>query len=125
MLSLFIALLQQLTEEQIFGLSMLVLFIIQAIKIVWVGLLNKPKPSKGVTRFGVFVLSFPIGFVFSGAELPVWDGDPMQFANDVLTFGGAVLIFAGLVYDYIVDGLFEWLDSKVLRRDGRSAILAP
>ena len=119
-------LLQALTSDQVQALSILTLVIIQFLKIVVVGLLKRPKPSKGVMRAIVFVAAFPIGFVFADAALPVYEGgDPMAFANEIFALGSAVLIQAGLVYGFILDGLLEFLDAKVLRRDGKTPILAP
>jgi hypothetical protein len=113
---------QQLTEGQISQLSMLVLVIIQAGKIIWVGALKRPKPTLYQMRFVVFVLSFPIGFIFARAELPVWDGDPMAFANAILAYGTVILIQAGLVYDFALKGVAGWIDDKLL---GGKTVLAP
>ncbi len=118
-------LIQALTSDQIQALSVLTLVIVQGLKVIYVGLLKRPKPSKGVMRLIVFALSIPIGVIFSDLVLPVFSGDPLAFANEIFAIGATVLIFAGLVYDFVLDGVLEFVDAKVLRRDGKRPILAP
>ncbi len=125
MLSLMIIFLQQLSSEQLVALAVVVTVITQGIRIVWISLLKQPKPTASQTRLFVFVVSFPLGAIFAGEALPVYGGDPMQFAREVFAFGSVILIYAGLSYDYVLDGLLGFLDSFVLRRDGKTAVLAP
>ncbi len=125
MLSLVITFLQQLTSEQLAALAIVVLVITQGTRIVWITLLKRPKPTPSQTRLFVFVVSFPLGAIFAAEALPVYGGDPMQFAREVFAFGSVILIYAGLSYDYVLDGLLGFLDSFVLRRDGKRAVLAP
>ncbi len=115
--------LQQLTGEQIVTLSLITLVIVQGLKIIWVGLLKKPKPGKGPMRVIVFVLSVPIGLLFSGLTLPALS-DPMAFAQELIATAALVLVYSGLVYDYMLDGVLSFLDQPLVGRAGRS-ILAP
>ena len=115
--------LQQLSDDQISQLAVLVLMVAQGLKIVYYGLLKRPKLSKGQMRAFIFVLSVPVGFFFSSVELPTLD-DPMQFAQAILVLGTQVLVISGLVYEYMLQGLLSVVDSKILRRNGKAAILS-
>jgi hypothetical protein len=95
------------------------------LKVVYVGVLKRPKPSKGSIRLIVFVLSVPIGLVFSGLKLPPVAEDPIAFAQALIATAAAVLIQSGLVYDYILDGIFSFLDARVLGRMGKTPLLSP
>lgn len=123
MLASIVTLLQELTGEQISALSLLTLAIVQGFKIVWVGLLKWRKPTKSQMRLFVFVLSVPLGLVFSGLQLPSIS-DPLEFAQALVRTAGAVLVYSGLVYEYMLDGLLGWLDKPLSKRLGR-ALLAP
>ena len=92
--------------------------IIQVIKIVWVNLLKKPKPSKAVMRLLVFVVSIPIGLVIGGFVAPELGENPMQYAIALVAAAGEVLLYAHVFYKGILAGVLEWLDK------GR-ALLAP
>lgn len=116
--------LQELTGEQIVLLGLLTLAIVQFLKIIYYGLFKRPKLSKGEMRTVVFVLSVPIGYLFAEVRLPSLS-DPMQFAQAIVVLASTVLIWSGLVYEYLLQGLFGFVDSKVLRRDGKRAVLAP
>ena len=105
-----------LSQEQI--IVIVTALIIQAIKIVWVGLLKLPKPSKGHTRLLVFVVSIPLALALGGFGIPEFGEDPMQFAIVLVTAAGEVLMFAHIFYEAILKGVVGWLDK------GR-AILAP
>ena len=105
-----------LSPEQIIVIVTAV--IIQVIKIVWVNLLKKPKPSKAFTRLLVFVVSIPIGLLIGGFGVPELGEDPFQFAIALVTMAGEVLIYAHVFYKGILAGVLEWLDK------GR-ALLAP
>lgn len=105
-----------LSPEQIIVIAVAV--IIQVIKIVWVNLLKKPKPSKAVTRLLVFVVSIPVGLAIGGFGVPEVGEDPMQFAIALVTMAGEVLLYAHIFYKGILAGVLEWLDK------GR-ALLAP
>ena len=123
MLASITVLLQELTGEQITTLSLITLAIVQGFKIIYVGLLKKPKPSKERMRLFVFLVSVPLGLVFSGLRLPA-ASDPMAFAQALIATAGQVLIFSGLAYEYMLDGVFSWLDKPITKRLGR-ALLAP
>ena len=116
-------LLQELTGEQISALSLLTLVIIQVFKIVLVGLFKLPKPTKTQMRLFVFVLSVPLGLVFSGLTLPPIS-DPLEFAQALVKTAGAVLIYSGLVYGYMLNDLLGWLDKPIVKRLGRSLLAA-
>ncbi len=116
--------LQELTDEQTVILSLLVLVVIQFLKIVYYGLLKRPKLSEGEMRAVVFVLSVPIGYFFAEVQIPSLE-DPMEFAQAIIVLASGVLIWSGLVYEYMLQGLLGFVDSKILRRDGKRAILAP
>ncbi len=123
MLFFMIRVLQELSEEQIVLLTLLTGAVIQLLKIVWYGLLKRPKLTKGQMRAVVFVLSVPIGYFFAGVQLPPLD-DPMQYAQAIIALASTVLIWSGLVYEFMLQGLLGFVDSKILRRDGKRAILA-
>ena len=116
-------LLQELTGEQISALSLLTLVIIQVLKFVLVGLFKLPKPTKTQMRLFVFVLSVPIGLVFSGLTLPPIS-DPLEFAQALIKTAGAVLVYSGLVYGYMLNDLLGWLDKPIVKRLGRSLLAA-
>ena len=124
MLSLLHALWLQLTEDQISQLSVLVLVLIQAIKIVWISLLKRPKPTVGQMRLFVFVISVPLGYFYSGITLPPIS-DPMALAQAIFALGTQVLVVSGLVYEYVLQGLAGFLDEKVFGRAGKRPFLAP
>lgn len=119
-----IRVLQELTDEQTVILSLLVLAVIQFLKIVYYGLLKRPKLTEGQMRTVVFVLSVPIGYFFAEVELPPFE-DPMAFAQAIILLASGVLIWSGLVYEYLLQGLLGFVDSAVLRRNGKTPILAP
>ena len=116
-------LLQELTGEQISALSLLTLVIIQVFKIVLVGLFKLPKPTKTQMRLFVFVLSVPLGLVFSGLTLPPIS-DPLEFAQALIFTAGQVLVYSGLVYGYMLNDLLGWLDKPIVKRLGRSLLAA-
>lgn len=116
--------LQELTDEQTVILSLLVLVVMQFLKIIYYGLLKRPKLSAGQMRLVVFVLSVPIGYVFAEVQLPSFE-DPMAFAQAIIVLASGVLIWSGLVYNYMLQDLLGFVDSKILRRDGKRAVLAP
>ncbi|MGH9158183.1 MAG: hypothetical protein ACRD1K_20635 [Acidimicrobiales bacterium] len=118
-------LLQALTDEQTATVALLTLGIVQFLKVVYIGVLKRPKPSKGSMRLFVFVISVPIGYAFAGLVLPPVGEDPMAFAQALIGTAGAVLIQSGLVYDYMLDGVFGFLDYRVLGRKGKTPLLAP
>jgi len=97
-----------LSQEQI--IVIVTALIIQAIKIIWVGLFKKPKPTAGHTRLLVFIVSIPVAFVFGGFGLPELGEDPMQFAIALIAASGEVLMFAHILYEAILKGVLEWLD---------------
>ena len=116
-------LLQELTGEQISALSLLTLVIIQVFKIVLVGLFKLPKPTKTQMRLFVFVLSVPIGLIFSGLTLPPIS-DPLEFAQALIATAGQVLVYSGLVYQFMLNDLLGWLDKPIAKRLGRSLLAA-
>ena len=116
-------LLQELTGEQISALSLLTLVIIQVFKIVLVGLFKLPKPTRTQMRLFVFVLSVPLGLVFSGLTLPPIS-DPLEFAQALIATAGQVLVYSGLVYGYMLNDLLGWLDKPIVKRLGRSLLAA-
>lgn len=124
MLASITVILQALSDEQVLQLSLVTLFLVQLLKIVYVGLLKRPKPGKGTMRLVVFVLSVPIGYFYSEVDTPVYGGDPLAFAQELIFLASGVLIWSGLAYDYILDGVFGWLDQPLVKRLGR-ALLAP
>lgn len=97
-----------LSQEQI--IVIVTALIIQAIKIIWVGILKKPKPSKGKTRFLVFIVSIPVGLAVGGFVAPELGENPMQFAIALVAAAGEVLVFAHVFYVAILDGVLGWLD---------------
>ena len=116
--------LQELTDEQTVLLGLLTLAIVQFLKIIYYGLLKRPKLTEGQMRIAVFILSVPIGYFFAEVRLPSLS-DPMLFAQAVVLLASTVLIWSGLVYEFVLQGLLQFVDSKVLRRDGKKAVLAP
>lgn len=112
-----------LTGEQIITLSLVVWAVIQILSIIWCGLLKKPKPEKGIMRVIVFVIALPFAYFWSGVAIPVPGDNPVVFAVALVTAAGEILIFSGLIYDYILKGVFEWIDTTVLRRS--DPLLAP
>ena len=124
MLASLSVILQALSDEQVLQLSLVTLFVVQGLKIVYVGLFKRPKPGKNSMRLVVFVLSVPIGYFYSGVAAPVYGGDPLEFAQELIFLASGVLIWSGLAYDYILGGVFGWLDQPITKRLGR-ALLAP
>ena len=116
-------LLQELTGDQISALSLLTLIIIQVFKFVWVGLLKWRKPTKAQMRLFVFVLAVPIGLIFSGLRLPPIS-DPLEFAQALISTAGQVLVYSGLVYQFMLNDLLGWLDKPIVKRLGRSLLAA-
>jgi hypothetical protein len=114
-----------LTAEQIAALALVVWAVIQFGKIVWVGIFKKPKPKKGTMRVIVFVIAMPFAYFWSGVALPIPGENPVEFAVALVAAASQILIFSGLIYDYILGGVFKWLDSAVLRRETHNPILAP
>ena len=97
-----------LSQEQI--IVIVTALIIQALKVIWVGLLKKPKPTAGQIRLLVFVVSIPVAFGFGGFGLPELSGDPMQFAIALVAAAGEVLLYGHVLYEAILKGVLEWLD---------------
>jgi len=111
----------ELTAEQVSQLAVLVLVLTQGLKIVYNGLLKRPKLTAGQMRSFVFFLSVPVGYLFAGGDVPSF-ADPMQFALDILALGTQVLIVSGLVYEYLLQGLLQFADRAL---PSNRAILAP
>ena len=112
-----------LSPEQI--IVIVTALIIQFIKIVWVGLFKKPKPSKGHTRLIVFIVSIPVGLAVGGFAAPVLGEDLMQYAIGLVAAAGEVLVFAHVFYVAILDGVFGWLDTLGKAPVGGRKLLAP
>lgn len=111
---------QTLTGEQVLVLSLVSMLILQFLKIIWVGLLKQPKPSVGVMRWVLAGVGILFGVFWTPITLPPLD-DPMAFIIALVTVGGEVVIFAGLVYDYMFESIVGWLDAAVINR----RLLAP
>ena len=109
-----------ITLEDTLWLTVITTLIIQFLKVVWVGIFKQPKPSVGVMRIIVFVVALVYGYFDAGIDFPAYK-DPMQFALDLIEFGGVIVVAADRAYHVILKPILEWLDSKVLRR----AVLAP
>lgn len=114
-----------LTAEQIAALALVVWAVVQFGKIIWVGIFKKPKPGKGAMRIVVFVIAMPFAYFWAGVAIPIPGENPVEFGVALLAAGSQILIFSGLIYDYILGGVFKWLDSAVLRRSDHNPILAP
>lgn len=97
-----------LSQEQI--IVIVTALIIQAIKIIWVGLLKQPKPTKGQTRLLVFVVSIPVGLAVGGFGVPELGEDPMQFAIALVAMASEVLLYGHVLYEAILKGVLGWLD---------------
>ena len=97
-----------LSQEQV--IVIVTALIIQALKIVWVGLFKQPKPTKGVTRFLVFAVSIPVALAFGGFGVPELGENPMQYAIALIAVASEVLVFAHLFYEAILSGVLGWLD---------------
>jgi len=97
-----------LSQEQI--IVIVTALIIQALKIIWVGVLKKPKPSKGKTRLLVFIVSIPVALIGGGFAAPVAGENPMQYAIALVAMAGEVLLYGHVLYEAILKGVLEWLD---------------
>jgi len=100
-----------LSPEQI--VIIVTALIIQGFKIIWIGLLKKPKPSKGTTRLIVFIVAVPLAYFVGDFGIPPLGEDPMQFAVTLIAAAGEVLLFAHVLYEAILKGVLEWLDKTV------------
>lgn len=103
-----------LSQEQI--VIIVTALIVQGIKIIWIGILKKPKPSKGTTRWIVFIVAVPLAYFVGDFGVPPFGEDPMLFAVTLIASAGEVLLFAHVLYEAILKGVLEWLDSKILKR---------
>lgn len=109
-----------LTQDQIIVIATAA--IIQLLKIIWVKLLKKPKPSAGQIRWIVFIVAIPLAYFMGGFNLMIPTEDPMKFALALIAEAGEILLFAHVLYEAILEGVLKWLDEKLLKR---SKVLAP
>ena len=97
-------------------------FIVQLFKIVYVGLLGKPKPSKGFLRILVMVIAIGYGYLNTDIALPVL-GDPMAFIVALVAAAGSVLIVAHNAYEVILEPILGWLDAKIFAGRGEGLLV--
>ena len=110
-----------LTEQQLFLLSLFSAGIVQVIKIVWMGLFKKPKPSTGTLGVILFVVAIPLAYFFAGVTPPAYGGDLAAYAIALLEAALSILVVARVVYEKLLEGVLGWTDEKVFR----SSVLAP
>ena len=97
--------------------------IVQAIKIVYVGLLKRPKPSKLVLQVLSLAVSVVLAYFWrSPVALPDPTADPMTFALALVTAAGTILTFSHLVYAALLENLLKGVDALAFQRRG---VLAP
>ena len=97
-----------LSQEQV--IVIVTALIIQAIKVIWVGVFKKPKPTAGHTRLLVFVVSIPVALGFGGFAAPELGENLMQYAIALVATASEVLVFAHIFYEAILSGVLGWLD---------------
>ena len=97
--------------------------IVQLGKIIWVGILKRPKPSKGAMRIIVMLVAIGYGYLVTDIALPVLD-DPMVFVVALVSAAGAVLVVAHNAYEVILEPILGWLDVQVFSSRAKG-LLAP
>jgi len=91
----------ELSVVQLGLLTLIAVVLVQLIKIGWIGVLGRPKPSKRALKLLLFVVAVPLGFVWAAPvlpafpELPVLVGEPFEIVGVVLAFAGSVIVFLG------------------------------
>ncbi len=98
------------------------MLIVQGLKIFWVGLLGRAKPSVGFMRILVMVISIGYGYLNTDISLPVLD-DPLAFITALVSAAGAVLVVAHNAYEVILEPILKWIDVQLFSR--AKGLLAP
>ena len=86
--------------------------IVQFLKIVWVGLLKRAKPTAGFMRILVMVIAIGYGYLNADIALPVL-GDPLEFVIALVAAAASVLVVADRAYEVILEPILGWLDAQL------------
>ena len=115
-----------LTPGQIAQLSIVVTLITQGLFVLanFLGVNVKSNNSTNRIRLFVGVIALLYGFFiagglpalpdFSSGDLLAIVGEVIAFATALVFVGGQAVAYAGLVYDYVAQGVFAWLDNYTL-----------
>lgn len=126
----------ELSVAQLGLLTLITVGLVQLIKIGWMGILRRPKPSERSLKVLVFVISVPFGYFWAAPilpalpALPALTGEPFEIVAAVLAFAGAIIAFLGglsaaagavfvtarLVYETLVEDVLKSLDDGVLNK---------
>ena len=126
----------ELSVVQLGLLTLIAVVLVQLVKIGWMGILRRPKPSERSLKVLVFVISVPFGYFWAAPmlpalpALPALTGEPFEIVAVVLVFAGAIIAFLGgliaaasavfvtarLVYEKLVEDVLKSLDDGVLNK---------
>jgi len=111
-----------MTPEQTALLALVAVALVQAIKVLWMGLGGQPKPPAVVLQAIVFVISVALAFFWTPVgQLPVPAADPVAYALALLAAAGVVFLAAGGIYVVLLEALLKGLDGALFGRK----VLAP
>lgn len=112
-----------MTPEQLITVGIIASAVVQAIKIVWVGLLKKSKPDKVAFMIVALVISVPVAYVWHGAiVLPDPGTDLGAYAQALALAAAEVFAASYVVYAALLEKLLAGFDLLLFK--GR-ALLAP
>ena len=126
----------ELSVVQLGLLTLIAVVLVQLVKIGWMGILRRPKPSERSMKVLVFVISVPFGYFWAAPmlpalpALPALTGEPFEIVAAILVFAGAIIAFLGglsaaasavfvtarLVYETLVEDVLKSLDDAVLNK---------
>jgi len=112
-----------MSPEQAALLALIAAALVQAIKIVWMGLAGQPKPPTVALQAIAFAISAVLAFFWTPlGELPVPAADPVAYALALLAAAGVVFLAASGIYVVLLEALLKGLDGALF---GRKKVLAP
>ena len=97
--------------------------LVQAIKIIWVGLLKRPKPEKLTLQVLSFVVSVGLAYFWqSPVTLPDASANPSAFAIALVVAAGEIMVFSHLVYVALLENLLKGIDALAFKS---AKVIAP
>lgn len=106
-----------MTPEQLITVGLIASGIVQGIKIVWVGLLKKPKPGKPVFMVIALVVSTGAAYLWHGTVvLPDPSIDLGAFAVALVTVAAEVFGAGYVIYAALLEKLLAGFDLLLFKR---------
>ena len=115
-----------MTMEQAALASLVAALVVQGIKVVFIGLLGLPKPSKLVFSVIAVVAAVVMAYIYTGpVVLPDPQTDPLAFAQALLGAATAIFGFASAFYYFLLERILAGVDGVTFARWVRRRVLAP